>query len=87
MIGALLGRLRSDDIYGQIVHYPSPEHRSTALAQQARRRRKTPSDVKYQLQIKLEKRCPCLAGDANPLWAMRVAPPRTRTCTKFIGAH
>ena len=31
----LIGRLRSDDIYNQISAYPSPEHRSTALATQA----------------------------------------------------
>lgn len=36
VIGALLSRLRSDDVYFQILHYPTPEHRSTALAQQAR---------------------------------------------------
>jgi len=36
LIGALLSRLRSDDVYFQILHYPTPEHRSTALAQQAR---------------------------------------------------
>jgi Hereditary spastic paraplegia protein strumpellin len=34
VIGPLLSRLRSDDVYAQILHYPSPEHRSTALAQQ-----------------------------------------------------
>ncbi|EDV23219.1 uncharacterized protein TRIADDRAFT_27621 [Trichoplax adhaerens] len=32
----LIGRLRSDDIYNQITSYPIPEHRSTALANQAR---------------------------------------------------
>lgn len=31
----VLGRLRSDDLYNQIVAYPLPEHRSTALATQA----------------------------------------------------
>lgn len=31
----LVGRLRLDDLYGGIAHYPLPEHRSTALAQQA----------------------------------------------------
>jgi Hereditary spastic paraplegia protein strumpellin len=36
VIGPLLSRLRSDDVYAQILHYPSPEHRSTALAQQVR---------------------------------------------------
>ena len=31
----VIGRLRSDDIYNQISAFPSPEHRSTALATQA----------------------------------------------------
>ena len=31
----VLGRLRSDDLYNQIVAYPLPEQRSTALATQA----------------------------------------------------
>lgn len=31
----IIGRLRSDDIYNQISVYPLPEHRSTALANQA----------------------------------------------------
>ncbi|GAB0089631.1 WASH complex subunit homolog 5 [Sergentomyia squamirostris] len=31
----VIGRLRSDDIYNQIAVYPLPEHRSTALANQA----------------------------------------------------
>ena len=31
----VVGRLRLDDVYGGIAHYPLPEHRSTALAQQA----------------------------------------------------
>lgn len=31
----LIGRLRSDDIYNQISVYPLPDHRSTALANQA----------------------------------------------------
>jgi WASH complex subunit strumpellin len=31
----LISRLRSDDIYNQTREYPDPEHRSTALAQQA----------------------------------------------------
>lgn len=31
----VVGRLRSDDVYNQISAYPLPEHRSTALAQQA----------------------------------------------------
>ncbi|GLV32181.1 Strumpellin [Carabus blaptoides fortunei] len=34
-IDIVIGRLRSDDIYGQISTYPLPEHRSTALANQA----------------------------------------------------
>lgn len=31
----VIGRLRSDDIYGQIAVYPLPKHRSTAQANQA----------------------------------------------------
>lgn len=31
----VLGRLRSDDLYNQIIAYPLPEQRSTALATQA----------------------------------------------------
>uniref|UniRef100_A0A669DM69 WASH complex subunit 5 n=1 Tax=Oreochromis niloticus TaxID=8128 RepID=A0A669DM69_ORENI len=31
----VIGRLRSDDIYNQVSAYPLPEHRSTALANQA----------------------------------------------------
>lgn len=31
----IIGRLRSDDIYNQMTVYPLPEHRSTALANQA----------------------------------------------------
>lgn len=34
-IEMVIGRLRSDDIYNQITIYPLPEHRSTALANQA----------------------------------------------------
>lgn len=34
-IEMIIGRLRSDDIYNQISVYPLPEHRSTALANQA----------------------------------------------------
>lgn len=34
-IEMIIGRLRSDDIYNQITVYPLPEHRSTALANQA----------------------------------------------------
>eukprot|EP01027_Heterolobosea_sp_BB2_P007140 GEZU01010652.1.p1 GENE.GEZU01010652.1~~GEZU01010652.1.p1 ORF type:complete len:835 (-),score=235.13 GEZU01010652.1:84-2588(-) len=35
VISMIIGRLRSDDIYMQTSYYPSPEHRSTALATQA----------------------------------------------------
>jgi WASH complex subunit strumpellin len=31
----VIGRLRSDDVYNQILSYPLPEHRSSALATQA----------------------------------------------------
>ncbi|XP_020375042.1 WASH complex subunit 5 [Rhincodon typus] len=34
-ISMVVGRLRSDDIYNQVLAYPLPEHRSTALATQA----------------------------------------------------
>lgn len=34
-VSMLIGRLRSDDIYNQVASYPLPEHRSTALANQA----------------------------------------------------
>uniref|UniRef100_A0AAY4BZL7 WASH complex subunit 5 n=1 Tax=Denticeps clupeoides TaxID=299321 RepID=A0AAY4BZL7_9TELE len=34
-INMVIGRLRSDDIYNQVSAYPLPEHRSTALANQA----------------------------------------------------
>lgn len=34
-VNMVLGRLRSDDLYNQIVAYPLPEQRSTALATQA----------------------------------------------------
>uniref|UniRef100_H2LM05 WASH complex subunit 5 n=1 Tax=Oryzias latipes TaxID=8090 RepID=H2LM05_ORYLA len=34
-ISMVIGRLRSDDIYNQVSAYPLPEHRSTALANQA----------------------------------------------------
>ncbi|KAL5456944.1 hypothetical protein EMCRGX_G034172 [Ephydatia muelleri] len=34
-VDMVIGRLRSDDIYNQISAFPSPEHRSTALATQA----------------------------------------------------
>jgi WASH complex subunit strumpellin len=34
-INSIIGRLRMDDIYNQIVAWPIPEHRSTALATQA----------------------------------------------------
>jgi WASH complex subunit strumpellin len=35
LIGMLIGRLRSDDVYQMSYNYPAPEHRSTALANQA----------------------------------------------------
>lgn len=35
VVNMVIGRLRSDDIYNQIAAYPLPEHRSTALANQA----------------------------------------------------
>ncbi|CUG56406.1 strumpellin-like protein, putative, partial [Bodo saltans] len=35
MIGMLIGRIRSDDIYQMSYNYPAPEHRSTALSIQA----------------------------------------------------
>jgi len=31
----VIGRLRSDDIYNQLLSYPNPDHRSIALASQA----------------------------------------------------
>lgn len=34
-ISSIVGRLRMDDIYNQVVAWPIPEHRSTALATQA----------------------------------------------------
>ncbi|KAB1258224.1 WASH complex subunit 5 [Camelus dromedarius] len=34
-ISMVIGRLRSDDIYNQVSAYPLPEHRSTALTNQA----------------------------------------------------
>ncbi|RWS06411.1 WASH complex subunit strumpellin-like protein, partial [Dinothrombium tinctorium] len=34
-LSLVIGRLRSDDIYNQIAAYPFPEHRSTAMANQA----------------------------------------------------
>ncbi|XP_022236985.1 WASH complex subunit 5-like, partial [Limulus polyphemus] len=34
-ISLIVGRLRSDDLYNQIAAFPFPEHRSTALANQA----------------------------------------------------
>lgn len=34
-VNMVVGRLRLDDVYNQIGHYPSPDHRSTALASQA----------------------------------------------------
>ncbi|MDP2434754.1 MAG: WASH complex subunit 5, partial [archaeon] len=35
VVHMLIGRLRTDDIYSQIIAYPQPDHRSTALASQA----------------------------------------------------
>ena len=35
VVESVVGRLRLDDVYNQIGHYPDPEHRSAALAQQA----------------------------------------------------
>eukprot|EP01087_Luapelamoeba_hula_P013132 TRINITY_DN3739_c0_g1_i1.p1 TRINITY_DN3739_c0_g1~~TRINITY_DN3739_c0_g1_i1.p1 ORF type:complete len:1176 (-),score=252.84 TRINITY_DN3739_c0_g1_i1:43-3570(-) len=35
VVEMIIGRLRSDDIYSQMQCYPLPDHRSTALAQQA----------------------------------------------------
>jgi WASH complex subunit strumpellin len=35
VISMIIGRLRTDDIYGQVRAYPRPEHRSTALSTQA----------------------------------------------------
>lgn len=35
VVGLLIGRIRSDDIYQSSYNYPTPEHRSTALANQA----------------------------------------------------
>lgn len=35
LVNMVIGRLRTEDIYNQISAYPSPEHRSTALAGQA----------------------------------------------------
>ncbi len=35
MVNAVISRLRMDDIYNQVVAWPTPEHRSTALATQA----------------------------------------------------
>ncbi len=32
----VVSRLRSDDIYSQIVEFPDPSHRSVALSTQAR---------------------------------------------------
>lgn len=34
-VESVVGRLRLDDVYNQIGHYPNPDHRSAALAQQA----------------------------------------------------
>uniref|UniRef100_A0A6B2KWZ9 WASH complex subunit strumpellin n=1 Tax=Arcella intermedia TaxID=1963864 RepID=A0A6B2KWZ9_9EUKA len=35
VVSMIIGRLRSDDVYNQIPSYPLPEHRATALANQA----------------------------------------------------
>eukprot|EP00759_Apiculatamorpha_spiralis_P029911 PhF_6_TR31827/c0_g1_i1/m.47065/K18464/RTSC, SPG8; WASH complex subunit strumpellin len=35
VIHMIIGRIRSDDIYNMAANYPTPEHRSTALSQQA----------------------------------------------------
>jgi WASH complex subunit strumpellin len=35
LLDVVIGHLRSDDIYHQIASHPHPDHRSTALAQQA----------------------------------------------------
>lgn len=35
VVGMLIGRIRSDDVYQMSFNYPAPEHRSTALAIQA----------------------------------------------------
>ena len=35
LVDVVIGHLRSDDIYHQIASHPHPDHRSTALAQQA----------------------------------------------------
>eukprot|EP00762_Andalucia_godoyi_P005753 ANDGO_06428.mRNA.1 WASH complex subunit strumpellin homolog len=35
MVLMIIGRMRSDDIYQQMSYYPDPDHRSTALANQA----------------------------------------------------
>ena len=34
ILSMMIGRLRMDDVYNQIRHYPNPEHRSRALSQQ-----------------------------------------------------
>jgi len=36
VVQMVLSRLRTDDIYSQVVHYPLPDHRSVALSTQAR---------------------------------------------------
>lgn len=35
LVDVVIGHLRSDDVYHQIASHPHPDHRSTALAQQA----------------------------------------------------
>jgi WASH complex subunit strumpellin len=35
VVMAVISSVRSDDVYNQVPHYPSPDHRTTALAHQA----------------------------------------------------
>mmetsp|Transcript_638 Transcript_638/g.1187 ORF Transcript_638/g.1187 Transcript_638/m.1187 type:complete len:1205 (+) Transcript_638:40-3654(+) len=35
IIGLIIGTLSNDDVYNKLAHYPLPEHRSVALAEQA----------------------------------------------------
>ena len=35
LVNLVISRLRSDDVYNQMVHFPAPEHRSAALSQQS----------------------------------------------------
>jgi WASH complex subunit strumpellin len=34
LVAMVIGRLRTDDLYNHVPHYPNPDHRSTALAAQ-----------------------------------------------------